>query len=460
MPPLPPSFLSRMQQLLGDEYAAFLASYDQPPDVGLRVNTSKLSRREFQTISPFDLKPIPWSEAGFVVPPEARPGKHPYHAAGLYYLQDPSAMAVAELLSPQPGERVLDIAAAPGGKSTHISALMGGEGLLVANDLHPRRAQVLAKNLERWGARNAVVLNETPARLADHFGACFDRVVVDAPCSGEGMFRKDPEARAEWMPKLVKSCALRQDVLLEDAATLVRPGGVLVYATCTFAPEEDEGAIARFLLAHPRFELVEPPRFPGFSPGRPDWIAEPGRADLRRAVRLWPHKAPGEGHFIALLRRSRASSEMPEAPAPLLPIPLEPEPRQYFQQYCTDALNWRPPESRLSQMGFHLYQIPEACPDLRGLKVILWGWWLGALKKNRFEPSHALGMGLRAEDVRNTLPLTLDDPEVDSYLRGEVLSSSGADGWVLVTVDGHPLGWGKRVQGRLKTHLPRWLRQF
>ncbi|MBC8505113.1 MAG: RsmF rRNA methyltransferase first C-terminal domain-containing protein [Anaerolineales bacterium] len=460
MPDLPNPFLTRMQQQLGDEYADFLASYDQPPDIGLRVNTLKLSPEEFKLISPFQLTPIPWVPSGFTVPTDSRPGKHPYHTAGLYYLQDPSAHAVAELLAPQPGERVLDLAAAPGGKATHLAALMAGEGLLVANDLNHRRAQVLAKNLERWGTRNTVVLNETPTRLVEHFGAYFDRVLVDAPCSGEGMFRKDLDARTEWMPKLVQSCAIRQDAILVDAAKLVRPGGTLAYATCTFAPEEDEDTIARFLDRQPEFELIDPPRFDGFSPGQPDWLSNDQNYPMQHTVRLWPHRAPGEGHFIAILKKNDQDGHKLSSSTPLLLDPLPPEAKHYYQQFTDKTLNWQPPEDHLSLMGSHLYQIPDDSPDLRGLKVIHWGWWLGTMKKKRFEPSHALGMGLHAGDVHNTLPLSLDDPAVAKYLRGEVLPSSGDDGWALVTIDGYPLGWGKRVQGRLKTHLPKWLRQF
>jgi len=456
---LPPEFLTRMQNLLGDEYADFLASYDQPADIGLRVNTLKTPSDEFQSNSPFPLSPIPWVESGFLVPTGERPGKHPYHTAGLYYLQDPAAMAVAELLNPQPGERILDLAAAPGGKATHIASMMGGKGTLVANDLSKRRAQILAKNLERWGARNTIVLNETPTRLVDHFITYFDRVLVDAPCSGEGMFRKDPDARDEWMPGLVGSCAARQDAILLDAAQLVRPGGVLVYATCAFAPEEDEGTIARFLQGHPEFEIVETPLFAGFSPGRPDWI-DSQSPDLAKAVRLWPHSAPGEGHFIAVVRKNDEPSGSSNRKLSWQPEGLSGETARLFGEFRQQNLNWEPSQDQLALMGSHLYQIPDGSPNLRGLRVLHWGWWLGVMKKNRFEPSHVLGMGLQEKDFNRTLALTLDDPRLDAYLRGEVLSSPGQNGWVMVTLDGFPLGWGKRVQGRLKTHLPKWLRQF
>ena len=215
------AFLSRMQAQLGDDYAAFLCSYEQPPDVGLRVNTLKLTPAQFTALAPDllppnPLSPIPWAPAGLTLPPDSRPGKHPYHAAGLYYMQDPAAQAVTELLAPQPGERILDLSAAPGGKATHIAAKLQGQGLLVANDIHPGRVRDLARNIERWGAQNVVITNEAPPRLADHFGAYFDRVLVDAPCSGEGMFSKDPAVRGAWAPSLVKNYALRQGLILSQ----------------------------------------------------------------------------------------------------------------------------------------------------------------------------------------------------------------------------------------------------
>lgn len=526
---IPEAFLERMAGLLGAEYGAFLASYDAPASVGLRVNTLKISVEAFCALAPFDLTPVPWCPAGCVVktspptPPlrgEGRrsppslagkgvgglgPGKHPYHAAGLYYLQDLSAMAVAELLDPQPGERVLDLAAAPGGKATHIASLMRGEGLLIANEIHPQRAWELAGNLERWGARNVAVTNETPERLAERFPGFFDRVLVDAPCSGEGMLRKGEAARREWAPALVRGCALRQTGILAHAALLVRPGGRLVYSTCTFNPEENEGTVARFLTDHPDFALVEPPRQPGFSPGRPEWIGAgadlasgPRTADLgagleasaglvvparnrlkprlqpvpsaassatdvlqmsslSRAVRLWPHLAPGEGHFIAVLERA---ADGPADP-PIKPgMPASP-PRAAaaaYRTFCADHLAAAPAAERLALIGSYLYALPAALPDLTGLRCLHPGWWLGTIKKDRFEPSHALALGLRPEDARRVLALPADAPELAAYLRGELFRSPGEDGWTLVCVDGHPLGWGKRVKGAIKSHYPRGLR--
>lgn len=248
------------------------------------MNTLKLTQEQFHRITPFVLgEQIPWAPSAFLMEGEEKPGKHPYHRAGLYYLQDPSAMSPAELLAPQPGERVLDLAAAPGGKTTHLAALMQGRGLLVANEIKTKRVGHLAQNVERWGAGNVAVTNETPENLADHFGAYFDRVLVDAPCSGEGMFRKDMGARADWSLEMVQGCAARQGNILRVAGKLVKPGGFLLYSTCTFAPEENEGAIAGFLGEFLDFEVAVLPRYPGFIAGRPDWLGdavEIGRAHV------------------------------------------------------------------------------------------------------------------------------------------------------------------------------------
>ena len=455
---LPSAYLDRMKGMLGEEYDSFMAHYEDPPSVGLRVNTLKLNPQAFVNLWPDALTPIPWTQSGFTLPPDSRPGKHPYHAAGLYYLQDPAAMAVAEVLDPQPGERVLDLSAAPGGKSTHLAAKLGNQGLLVANDIHPRRVKDLAKNLERWGTRNTIILNETPSRLVEHFGAYFDKVLVDAPCSGEGMFRKDPAARQEWTPKLVESCAIRQDGIMRDAARLVRPGGCLAYATCTFAPEEDEGTVTRFLQEHPDYQLVDIAMADGRVPEFTQQIEASYPPAMARTLRLWPHKVPGEGHFVALFQRSGNANGDPVRLAVANYGPVPQEASSYLHSFLEDVMNWRPSMERLALHGTYLYQLPERMPELSGLRVIHWGFWLGMVKVKRFEPSHALALGLTPGDFRQVIDLTAEDARIMAYLHGEVLPIPGPDGWVLVAVDGFPVGWGKRVQNRVKSHSPKWLR--
>jgi len=450
--PLPGDFLRRMSRYLGGEYPMFAASYGQRQVDGLRINELKTDPVTLAGLLPVDLLPLTWCPAGFTIPPDALLGHHPYHAAGLYYLQEPSAMAVAQVMTPQPGERILDLCAAPGGKATHITSLMGDQGLLVANDVHPRRVRALVENLERWGATNAIVLNETPDRLALHFPAFFDRVLVDAPCSGEGMFRRSEIARAHWSVEHVQGCTRRQREILALASQMVRPGGWLCYATCTFAPEENEGVIASFLDRHPEFEIIEPTRADGFDRGRPEWVGT--SHPLERAVRIWPHRAPGEGHFIVLMQRmreQRASKERrrrsrPSAPAGGLLA-------EFCQAHLTVEI-----EGRLVLMGPHLYRPPSDAPDLADLRVVRPGWWVGSVRRRRFEPSHALAMALRREEARRVLSLSAEAPEVYAYLQGRPLRSSGEDGWVLVALDGYPLGWGKRVNGVVKNHYPRRLR--
>ena len=481
-PPIPPLFLDRVSRFLGEEYGAFAAALNGSPVSGLRVNTLKLPPEQFAAISPFPLgERVMWCPSAFVLPsPFGRgdrgeaPGKHPYHLAGLYYLQDPSAMAPAELLAPQPGERVLDLAAAPGGKTTHLAALMKGEGLLVANDIKTKRVNHLAVNVERWGAGNVVITNETPERLADHFGTFFDRVLVDAPCSGEGMFRKDMGARANWSPEMVAGCAARQTNILRVAAKLVRPGGYLLYATCTFAPEENEAVMARFLEQFPEFEVAALPRFPGFMSGKPEWLsliaehaenAEKNKRNsagfvlsavnetLHGAMRLFPHRVAGEGHFICLLQR-RDGIKTADEQSVRAPHPSHAQ-LALWTAFARETLIIDFETIRLRVFGGRLYLVPEDLPDISGLRVVHPGVWLGNFKKNRFEPAHPLALYLHPGQAKNVLNLPSDGREIVAYLRGESITSDGTPGWVLVSVDGWPFGWGKRVQGVVKNHYPR-----
>jgi NOL1/NOP2/sun family putative RNA methylase len=452
-----------MSNLLGDEFPAFEAALQGMPVSGLRVNTLKLTAEQFERISPVPLGArIPWCPAAYTLDGTDRPGKHPYHLAGLFYLQDPSAMAPAELLAPQPGERVLDLAAAPGGKTTQLAARMQGRGLLVANEIKTKRVNHLTVNVQRWGAGNVVICNETPERLADHFGPYFDRVLVDAPCSGEGMFRKDMGARLDWSLEMVAGCAVRQGNILHVAAKLVRPGGHLLYSTCTFAPEEDEGVITRFLDRFPDYQVVPLPQAPGFQPGRPEWLTRlspdnPGHgaqpaAGLSGAVRLFPHRLQGEGHFACLLRRGEAAQPR-EIPGPR---PRRPARAQLgtWTDFARATLALRLDEERMEVRGERLYLAPQELPDMGNLRVLHPGVWLGNLKKDRFEPAHPLALFLSAAQAGQVIDLPVGSQPLAAYLRGETLACEAGSGWVLVCAGGWPLGWGKRVQGRLKNHYP------
>ncbi|CAI6027510.1 Ribosomal RNA small subunit methyltransferase F [Paenibacillus sp. JJ-100] len=313
---LPFIFAERMERLLGEEFESFMKSYDQSPHAGLRVNTLKISIEQFKEIVPFELRPIPWCETGFYVPHGVKPGLHPYYHAGMYYIQEPSAMAPVEKLQVQPGDRVLDLCAAPGGKSTQIAAKLQGKGVLVTNDIHAERTKALAKNVELYGVRNAVVLNESPERIADAFPNYFDRILIDAPCSGEGMFRKDEDMVKSWEHHSVDKCVIMQRDILETAARLLAPGGTIVYSTCTFAPEENEAMIAEFLRKNGDFVVVNIDHTSGFAPGRPEWVRQmsPFQAAETEGVleqtsgtaRLWPHLLEGEGHYVAVLKHVEA----------------------------------------------------------------------------------------------------------------------------------------------------------
>jgi NOL1/NOP2/sun family putative RNA methylase len=452
-----------MRALLGDEADAFLGAYEQESQAGLRVNTLKTTPQEVQQRLGWSFEPVPWCATGLYVPEGMRLGKHPYHAAGLYYLQEPSAMAVAEALDVQPGQHVLDLAAAPGGKATQIAALLQHRGLLVANEIDGGRVKALGENLERWGARNVVVANDTPERVADHFGAVFDRVLLDAPCSGEGMFRKNAAAQTEWSASHVQGCALRQERILNKAARLVKPGGRLVYSTCTFAPEENEKRIAAFLNAHKDWELVELPKQHGFQPARPAW-AEPPLLELEHAVRLWPHRLRGEGHFIAALRRSSEQQSMP-APTIAQSTPRKRTPKQAstdsatlsaWHAFAQSTLKIIFPSELLQIVNDHLYCVPVEQLDLSNVRVVRPGLWLGTFKPGRFEPSHALALALHASDVETTVDVAVE--EAERYLRGETLQRRGPSGWVLVTIEGWSLGWGRRTGDVVKNHYPKGLR--
>lgn len=428
---LPEKFLERMKVQLGDEYEAFLESLERPRAVALRFNPLKGSRPELSFVA----ESVPWEPEGFYYDPQSRPGLHVFHEAGVYYLQEASAMAPVALLDPQPGERVCDLCAAPGGKTTQIAGRMGGEGFLLCNEINPKRAKILSRNIERMAVANALVTNEHPATLAQRFTGGFDKVLIDAPCSGEGMFRKEEAAVTDWSVETVQMCARRQAEILHSGAQMVRPGGRLVYSTCTFAPEEDELAVAAFLESHPEFEpeIIET-----------SWFV-PGENGSHR---MWPHKLLGEGHFAAVLRK-KGHGECEFTPIQGAKLPKE------WVSFAKE-LDIQLPEGKPVLFGQSLYWVPVGMPDIGRLKVERAGLELGVVKKDRFEPAHGLALWLKK--CRNMQSYPAESREIAEYLHGNVVPSA-VRGWTLVMADGYSIGWGKGDGNVLKNHYPKGLRR-
>ncbi len=438
----PQAFEKRMKLLLGEGYEAFAASYDRPRNVALRLVPLKTETPP--DLSRFGLRPVPWEQNGFYYDIATRPGLSPYHEAGLYYLQEASAMAPAGLLDVRPGMKVLDLCAAPGGKTTQLAAALKGQGLLVCNEINPKRAKILSRNIERLGVSNALVLNEHPQKLEERFEGFFDRVLVDAPCSGEGMFRKEEAAVTDWSEETVAMCADRQKEILRSAVRMLAPGGRLVYSTCTFAPEENEGVIKDALENFEDLTVAQLDA-PWFAPGRPEWVDGP--EVLKHTFRLWPHMLGGEGHFAAVLEKAGEAEED-------APDKKTMSPPASFANFCKENLVSYP-EGRFLPFGETLFVVPHEMPELKGLKVLRAGLELGVVKKDRFEPAHAWALWLKR--AKNMADFAEDSPEIRKYLRGETLPGH-QNGWTLICVDGLSLGWAKGSGGVLKNHFPKALR--
>lgn len=475
---LPIEFEKKMKAFLGNEWDDFLYSYDNNRFQALRFNTLKVQSPEermriLKTLKISSEKKVSWANEAYYFDENVRPGKHPYHEMGLYYIQEPSAMSAAALLAPKPGMRVLDLCAAPGGKSTQLATYLGDSGLLVSNEINTQRSRILSQNIERMGIKNAIVTNEDSFVLASHFPGFFNAIQVDAPCSGEGMFRKLPEAIEQWSIENVAICAARQKEILDNAAVMLKPGGTIVYSTCTFSKEENEDVIEYFLERHPDFTLEEMERF-------------------------WPHKVDGEGHFVAKLvrrgsvnefgadydvcedscnkvedtglkvdRKTKKNKNSKNRKNETKPA-LTKENMKLLSEFLDETISedvaaWIK-NSRLVMFGEQLYRLPDMEVDIKGLKVQRAGLHIGEFKKQRFEPSHSLALALKLSEAKNVVKLTWDDPQTTGFFNGQsvVLSDEQTaeckKGWALVCVDGYTAGWGKVNGTQVKNHYPKGLR--
>lgn len=475
---LPIEFEKKMKAFLGDEWDDFLYSYDNNRFQALRFNTLKVQSPEermriLKTLKISSDKKVSWANEAYYFDENVRPGKHPYHEMGLYYIQEPSAMSAAALLAPKPGMRVLDLCAAPGGKSTQLATYLGDSGLLVSNEINTQRSRILSQNIERMGIKNAIVTNEDSFVLASHFPGFFNAIQVDAPCSGEGMFRKLPEAIEQWSMENVAICAARQKEILDNAAVMLKPGGVIVYSTCTFSKEENEDVIEYFLERHPDFTLEEMERF-------------------------WPHKVDGEGHFVAKLvrrgsvnelgadydlcedscnkvedtglkadrktKKNKNSKNRKNETKPALTKENMKLLTEFLDETISEDMAAWIKNSRLVMFGEQLYRLPDMEVDIKGLKVQRAGLHIGEFKKQRFEPSHSLALALKLSEAKNVVKLTWDDPQTTGFFNGQSVMLSDEQtaeckkGWALVCVDGYTAGWGKVNGTQVKNHYPKGLR--
>lgn len=457
---LPIEFEKKMKAFLGDEWDDFLYSYDNNRFQALRFNTLKVQSHEeimriLMVLEISSDKRVSWANEAYYFDENVRPGKHPYHEMGLYYIQEPSAMSAAALLAPKPGMRVLDLCAAPGGKSTQLATYLGDSGLLVSNEINTQRSRILSQNIERMGIKNAIVTNEDSFVLASHFPGFFNAIQVDAPCSGEGMFRKLPEAIEQWSMENVAICAARQKEILDNAAVMLKPGGTIVYSTCTFSKEENEDVIEYFLERHPDFTLEEMERF-------------------------WPHKVDGEGHFVAKLvrrgcvdtdlkadrktKKNKNSKNRKNETKPALTKENMKLLSEFLDETISEDMAAWIKNSRLVMFGEQLYRLPDMEVDIKGLKVQRAGLHIGEFKKQRFEPSHSLALALKLSEAKNVVKLTWDDLQTTGFFNGQSVMLSDEQtaeckkGWALVCVDGYPAGWGKVNGAQVKNHYPKGLR--
>jgi len=448
---IPSDFKKKFQALMEPwEYDEFISALSCERVTGIRVNRLKVNLAEWYSMSPFKVEPVPWADGGYYLGEEERPGIHPYYHAGLYYIQEPSAMFPPGLLETGPNDRVLDLCAAPGGKTVGLAMDMHNKGFILSNDINPKRIKALVKNIELFGIVNTVVANESPERLASVYEDFFNKILLDMPCSGEGMFRKDPEACKSWNRYKAEEMQSMQRKIFDSAYRMMAPGGTLVYSTCTFSPEENEQNVSWALEKYPDLYLKEIKKTGGIESGRPDW--SDGNAELLKTARLWPHKVRGEGHFAALfgkqgIYRGYDSVDYPRT-----------EPVKSFLEFC-DGMLHTIPSGAYELRGAEFHMPPSGYVNHYGIKTIKTGLYLGFEAYEKFEPSQSFAMALEWSNIKRKESFSVNDADLIRYLRGETLSRYGEKGYIALGVEGYPIGWGKIEENGLKNLYPKGWRR-
>ena len=436
---LPSEFKERMKKILTVDYEDFLKSFDEEPVKSIRVNTEKISVKDFIKISPFEIKKIPYTEDGFYVRSDNL-GNHAYHHAGLFYVQDPAAMMPVNTINLEEDYVVLDLCAAPGGKTTQIATKLK-KGILIANEINPNRAKILFSNVERMGLKNTIVLNNDAYTLSKKYSKTFDVIFIDAPCSGEGMFRKDPKSIKEWSQKKIEECSLKQKELLKNADIMLKDGGFIVYSTCTYSLEENELLLTEFLKDYD-YEIIEVnEEIKKYTSS--GYVNKKINPELIKAVRFYPHIFKGEGQFACILKKKGI----------LTKTKLNFEINNSLDKYIKNDVD----------VSLNAYIYDNKCYtklpfNIDGLKIVSSGVKLGEIKKDRFIYHHnfVTAYGIY---FKNKLYLNLDDPRLIKYLQGyEIFDSNVLNGYGVVFVDNYPLGLFKASNGVLKNHYPSGLR--
>ena len=466
---LPEDFISKYTRLLGNESTEFFKEFEGPVQKAYRINPLKANMNLVDIPNEGQVPYGQWGHFGAVS------GHAMAHVTGVVYSQEPSAQFVGEVVHPEPGERILDLAAAPGGKTTHLAAFMQQKGLLWSNEIFMNRAKILSENVERMGLQNSIVSSHTPAELSAKLPQYFDKILLDAPCSGEGMFRKNSTAIKQWHKDFPQELAELQREILHEAVKMLRPGGQLVYSTCTFAPEEDEQMIAWLMAEYPEFTLktIDKPQHTHISDGQPSWAdkqftdgrtAQSTTADwdeLKKTARLWPQRLTGEGHFVAKLEKSSAVPLSDHLVKPLKSTVLSREQQKLMALFISETfVNFQLDKRQFTLFGERLYLAPDATPDIDGMKILRLGIEMGTFKKNRFEPAHALALAMHPDEFLQSYDMNTNDWV--KFVHGDVVrpdpSLSLKKGWVLMVANGNGAGWGRYVDGQIKNFFPKGLR--